>query len=133
MIKGARFSRRLFLRKSLQSAAAGAAAPWVVAATALAGPSRCGANERLGIGYIGVGRRGNQLAPLPPEGRIVAAADCHLERAQQFAVQYGCRACQDYRELLDAPDVDAVIIATPDHWHVLPALQACLAGKDIYF
>ena len=63
MIERARYSRRRFLRRSLQLAAAGAAAPWVVPVTALAGPSRCGANERLGIGYIGVGRRGNQLAP----------------------------------------------------------------------
>jgi predicted dehydrogenase len=59
-------------------------------------------------------------------------ADVDLRRAEEFATKHSCRACRDYRELLDAPDVDAVIIATPDHWHVLPAIHACLAGKDIY-
>lgn len=125
--------RRHFLGRSVQTVAAVATAPWFVAASAaLAGPHRVAPSDQFGIAYIGAGRRANQLTGLPPGGRIVAVADVDLGRAEEFAAKHSCRAYQDYRALLDAADVDAVIIATPDHWHVRPALHACLANKDIY-
>jgi predicted dehydrogenase len=98
----------------------------------LAAPGRPGANDRIGLGYIGAGRRANQLMNLPPEGRIVAAADFDKRRAAQVAAQRNCQAYQDYRQLLEAKDIDAVFVATPDHWHVLPSIHACQAGKDVY-
>ncbi len=125
-------SRRQFLRKSTLSAAAVFAAPYFVPSSALSGPGRVGANDRIGIAYIGCGRRSAQLRNLPADGQIVAAADCRLSRAEQVATRYGGVAHRDYRELLDSKDVDAVIIATPDHWHALPAIHACQAGKDVY-
>jgi predicted dehydrogenase len=104
----------------------------IVSARALAAPGRPGANDRIGVAYIGAGRRARQLMRLPDEGRIVAVADVHRGRAEEVAEQQQCRAETDYRALLDSKDIDAVFIATPDHWHVLPALHACQARKDIY-
>ncbi len=125
-------SRRLFLQRALSASAAGVVAPYFVPATALAGAGRVGANDRIGIGTIGCGRRSAQLRNLPPAGQIVAAADCHLGRARQVAEKYQGKAYQDYRELLDSPAVDAVIVASPDHWHALHTIHACQAGKDVY-
>lgn len=126
-----RYSRRRFLAAA--SVGLGAAAvPGLIPSGVLAAQGKPGANDRIGVGYIGVGRRGNQLMGLPPEGQIVAAADVDARRAEAVAARRKCRACTDYRKLLEAKDVDAVVIATPDHWHVLPAIHACLAGKDVY-
>jgi predicted dehydrogenase len=124
-------SRRRFL-KSASAAAGGIALPTLLPGGVLAASGQPGANDHIGVGYVGVGRRGNQLMGLPPEGRIVAAADFDMRRAEAVAAKRNCRAYHDYRKLLDSPDVDAVFIATPDHWHVLPAVHACQAGKDVY-
>ncbi|MDP6058598.1 MAG: Gfo/Idh/MocA family oxidoreductase [Pirellulaceae bacterium] len=113
-------------------AVAAVTVPTIISARALAAPGRPGANDRIGVGYIGVGRRGNQLMGLPSEGRIVAVADVDRRRADAVGAKRSCRAYQDYRELLDSKDVDAVVVATPDHWHVLASIHACQAGKDIY-
>ncbi len=126
-----KYSRRGFLTRGVCGAAA-CSAPWIIPAHVLAAPGRPGANDRIGIGYIGAGRRANQLMGLPPEGRIVAAADVDIRRAKAVAERRHCRAYQDYRKMLEAADVDAVFIAVPDHWHVPAALHACQAGKDIY-
>ena len=108
------------------------AAPAVIPSSALAAPGQPGANDRIGVGYIGAGRRANQLMNLPPEGRIVAAADVDLRRAEAVAAKKNCRAYHDYRKMLESKDIDAVFVPTPDHWHVLPAIHACQAGKDVY-
>ncbi len=127
-----RFSRRRFLKRTAALSAAGMAAPCLVPSGVLASAGQPGANDRIGVGYVGVGRRGYQLIGLPAEGQIVAGADVDMGRAKAFAGRYNCRAYQDYRKMLESDDVDAVVIATPDHWHVLPAIHACQAGKDIY-
>jgi len=126
------FARRAFLRRTAAAAAGAVAAPLFIPSSALAAPGRPGANDRINVGYIGAGRRAGQLLDLPPEARIVAAADVQLSRAEAVAQRYGGRAYQDYRELLDSKDVDAVVVATPDHWHALPSIHACQAGKDVY-
>ncbi len=123
--------RREFL-KSGTIATAGLAAPFVVPWRALASP---GANERIGVGAIGVGRQGGgllaALAKLS-DARIVAVADVNIERAQQVAGRFGADAYKDYRPLLERRDVDAIITATPDHWRSLVCIHACQAGKDVY-
>jgi len=125
-------SRRKFLGRTAALASASMAVPAIIPQGVLAAESRPGANERIGVGYIGCGRRANQLLGLPPEGRVVAAADVHRARADAFAAKTQCRPHQDYRHVLDAKDVDAVFVATPDHWHVRPSIHACEAGKDVY-
>lgn len=132
MSRDNRVSRRQVLQRAGRAAFGTAALPALIPSGVLAGPNRPGPNDRIGVGYIGVGRRGNQLMGLPPKGRIVAAADFDLRRAEAVAARRKCRPYHDYRKLLEAKDVDAVVIAVPDHWHVLAALRACGAGKDIY-
>jgi predicted dehydrogenase len=130
--KAKRLSRRRFLQGTVPLAASSLALPLFLPAGVLAGPERPGANDRIGIGYIGAGRRANQLMGLPPEGRIVAVADVDRSRAEAVAARRQCDAFQDYRRLLDVNAVDAVFVATPDHWHALPSIHACQAGKDVY-
>ncbi len=132
MLRPVQLDRRRFLKRSTALAAGAAAAPWFVPSSAIAVPGRPGANDRIGVGYIGAGRRANQLMGLPREGQIVAVADVDRTRAEAVAKKRDCRPYQDYRAMLDAADVDAVFVATPDHWHVLASIHACQAGKDIY-
>jgi len=125
------FSRRSLLKRSAV-VAAGVAAPTIISSTVLAAPGRAGANDRIGVAYIGVGRRGGALMRLPREGQLVAAVDCNLARAQRVAARHKAKAFKDYRKMLEMKDVDAVVIATPDHWRILPVIHACQAEKDLY-
>ena len=72
------------------------------------------------------------MLDLPADAQIVGAADCYVPRVREFGAEHGCPAYKDYRELLDNKDVDAVVVATPDHWHILPSVHACMAGKHVY-
>ena len=131
MTKGLLQTRRWFLKRCTATGV-GLAAPWFVPSHVLASDERPGANDRIGVGYIGVGRRGQQLMGLPKEAQIVAVSDVYRDRAESVAAKRKCRAYTDYREMLEAADVDAVIVATPDHWHTLPCIHACQAEKDVY-
>ena len=98
-----------------------------------------GPNDQVTVGIIGCGRRNGQLAigkggqgKPPAHARIVAVADFNQVRAKEWAKNYHAKAYYDYRALLDRKDVDAVIYATPEHWHYLPCIHACQAGKDMY-
>jgi predicted dehydrogenase len=96
-----------------------------------------GANEKVRVGYIGLGNRGDQVHDAFLEhGDQVTAAVCDLrEDYMDFAVKKSRAApakYKDYRRLLDDKNVDAVAIATPDHWHALMFIEACKAGKDVY-
>ncbi len=123
---------KLTRREFLATGGAGLALPFFVPAGALGAEGKPGANDRIGVGYIGVGRRGLQLMGLPKDGQIVAVCDVNAMRAEAVASMKKCRAYGDYRKMLEQPDLDAVIIATPDHWHALPSIHACEAGKDVY-
>jgi predicted dehydrogenase len=96
-----------------------------------------GANDRVVVGLVGCGGRGRYVAGLMREAPGVeygAAADAYLpnaERASQWAGR-NARAYQDFRRLLDRKDIDAIHIATPDHWHALITVLACQSGKDVY-
>ena len=127
-------SRRQFIRRAL--AAAGAvSAPVVLPPGVLAAAGRPGANERIGVAGIGVGRRGGQVIGYLkhiPGARLVAVADVCLPRARQVAGWFGAKVYQDYRKLLERKDVDAIITATPEQWRGLICIHACQAGKDLY-
>ncbi len=128
-------SRRQFLRRGLACAASGVAAPYIIPRGVLAAPDQPGANDRIGIGGIGVGRQGSgvvQSAAATKIARIVAVADAHLKRAHEFAARFKAEPYQDYRKLLERKDVDAIITATPDHWRALVCTHACQAAKDVY-
>ena len=106
-------------------------------ATALSGSRVLGANDRVRLGFIGVGNRGDQVldAFLPHKDmEIVAICDIYEPYVDFAAKKSGGQPAQlkDYRRILDRKDVDAVVISTPDHWHALQMIQACDAGKDVY-
>lgn len=120
-------NRRSFLRQ----------ASCATALTALSYSRVLGANERVGIGVIGYGLIAKtHVATFRklPEADITAIAECHTQRAKEAVAAAGGRATAyaDFRKLLDDKTVDAVIVATPDHWHALMTMLACAAGKDVY-
>lgn len=107
--------------------------------TALASTKAFGANERLRIGVIGAGGRMRQLlnsaerTGVPFE--IVSVSDVYTPRRDEVKTRPSATTAtthMDYREVLDDTSIDAVIIATPDHWHVRIAAAALAAGKDVY-
>ncbi|WP_406697291.1 Gfo/Idh/MocA family oxidoreductase [Singulisphaera sp. Ch08] len=111
--------------------------------TALLGTSgqAVAANDKIRLGIIGSGSRGMQVLETfltNSEVDIVAVADVDDKHAQNCAEHVKKKrgnepvTGRDYHAMLDRKDVDAVIIATPDHWHALPAIEAVLAGKDVY-
>jgi len=110
---------------------------WVkFAATPLAKPAS--ANDRVGLGFIGFGIRGNILlesARETEQANFVEVCDCyqgHLERAKERTDGKIATNFAQYKKLLDRKDIDAVIVATPDHWHLQMVLDALSAGKDVY-
>ena len=138
-------SRRDFLRRSLAGAAA-VAAPTIVPASVL------GANapsHRITMGCIGVGRmgRGDMRSFMGfREFQVLVVCDVDSNRTkdaralveQKYAAQSkagayrGCAMTGDFREVVARDDIDAVMVCTPDHWHVLPAIAAAKAGKDVF-
>ncbi|MDO4586589.1 MAG: Gfo/Idh/MocA family oxidoreductase [Planctomycetia bacterium] len=131
-----RQTRRTFLKSMGALTAIGIASPTLISRSALAQGNVPGANERIGIAGIGVGRRGSEVfaeAANNPKTQPICVADIWLPRAETVAKKNGCsNAYQDYRRVLDNKDVDAVISATPEHWRGLTCIGACQAGKHVY-
>src|SRR5438309_238356 len=105
--------------------------------TALSYSRIFGANDRVRIGYIGLGNRGDQVHDAFLEhGDQQTAAVCDLRDDYLDNAVKKSRATpkkyKDYKKLLEDKSVDAVVIATPDHWHALMFVDACNAGKDVY-
>jgi predicted dehydrogenase len=105
--------------------------------TALSAKRVWGANDRLNIGLIGCGGRGRGVARSmreAPNVAYTAVADVYQangELAREWAGP-DAKYFQDFRKLLELKDIDAVHIATPDHWHAIASVLACQAGKDVY-
>ena len=122
--------RRDFLKGVVQGTVA-------VSASALSASRVFGANQRVRIGWIGCGGRGRFVSGHMrevPDAEIVAVCDVYEKNrlAAQQSVGESCKAYADFRELLDQKDIDAVLVATPDHWHAIPTVLSCEAGKDVY-
>jgi len=126
--------RRQFLREGTLAAAGAVALPYLIPSGVLARDDQPGANDRIGVAGIGVGRQGTTNLEIFRRrgGRIVAVADASIQRAQEVGALFGAAATQDYRRVLERNDVEAVITATPDHWRSLVSIHACQAGKDVY-
>ena len=99
-----------------------------------------GANDRINIGVIGCGGRGSSDAQSfatygqqnANSCQLLGVVDVYEKRKRTQAEKHSVKGYSDYRELLNQPDIDAVVIATPDHWHGKMALDAMDAGKDVY-
>lgn len=123
-------------RGFLQCAGLAVAAPLILPASAR------GANDRINVGTVGVGPQGRavmQCFLASPSARVVAVCDVNALRREDARAHVdahygatGCAAYGDFRELIARSDVDVVHCATPDHWHLLVALEAARAGKDMY-
>jgi predicted dehydrogenase len=127
-------SRRDFLRTT---AAVALAAPTVLPGSVFGAGSATLPSERIRLGLIGCGHMGrvnlNNCAA-HPDVVVTAVCDVDENRLEPTVEQYKatCRGFRDYRQMLQHPDLDAVIIATLPHWHALQAIAACQAGKDLY-
>ena len=136
---------RITRRRVLQSAIA-LAAPMVLPSQ-LFGGGKTPPGERITVGFIGCGKMANDyhLSTLLTFADVQAVAVCDVdsnrrEHARQRVEQAyskdsdykGCKMYRDFRELIARKDIDAVCIATPEHWHAIPAIEACKAGKDVY-
>ncbi len=137
-------SRRAFFRKSILAAGTAFAAPSLVPSSVFGKNSP---GNRISMGFIGVGRMGLEDLKgfLQFDGvQVTAVCDADAWRLQNarntveshYRSRTGrsivCDAYRDFREIIRRPDIDAVAIATPDHWHAIPAIGAAHAGKDIF-
>jgi predicted dehydrogenase len=105
-------------------------------ATALSAARVLGANDRVRVGLIGCGGRGKQdwttLLKMKDAQPVVVCDLFEPFRAAASQMAGGVEQATDFRRVLDRKDLDAVIVATPDHWHAYMATAACAAGKDVY-
>ena len=112
-----------------------AAAAWM--ATAVGATRILGANDRVRLGFVGLGNRGDQVLDaflVHKDAEVVALCDIYQPYVDFAAGKAGGTSSRftDYRKLLEMKDLDAVAISTPDHWHALQMIHACEAGKDVY-
>jgi len=134
-------------RHFLKFTAASMAAPALIPGSALGNDDQAAASERITVGIIGVGKMANDyhIPSLAREADVQVVAVCDVdstrrEHAKRRVDDYDsrranprpCAAYSDFREIISRDDIDAVLIATPDHWHTIPIVEACKAGKDVY-
>lgn len=153
-------ARRHFLKGAAGMIGLGAAAPMILPSSVLGDKKRSAASERVTVGVVGLGARGfvnlEGMMKLP-DTQIVALCDVDtfhyrentgrkgraygLEPAKMTVEKYyaqngsaskSCDTYSDYRELCARDDIDAIVVATPDHWHALCTLEALRSGKDVY-
>ena len=129
-----KITRRRFL-----AVGAAASAPLILPSRVLGRAGNPGPNDQIAVGCIGLGPMGNRhrgaVTDYAEDARVVALCDVDTERLAAAATHYDegeVGTYTDYRNILDRNDIDAVTIGTPDHWHGVQTVHACLAGKDVY-
>jgi predicted dehydrogenase len=142
MVDKNNIDRRRFLKKAAGVAAGAVAFPYIVPSSALGKAGAVAPSNRVIVGCIGVGGQGSGVMQnfLNQDiAQVVAVCDVKTTRRQAARKRVdghygntGCAEYHDFRELLARDDIDAVMIASTDHWHVLHALAAAKAGKDVY-
>lgn len=142
-------SRRTFLKTTVRTAGAFAAMPYFVPASAWGANGQVTPGNRVTVGFIGTGGQGSFLLGkflAIDDVQVLAVCDADTQRRNkakntvesyysEHASTGSYKRCDDYkdfRDLLAREDIDAVVIATPDNWHAIMAVQAAQAGKDIY-
>jgi predicted dehydrogenase len=126
---------QLSRRRFLKSTGLGLAVPLFIPAGALGAAGDRPASERVVAALVGCGGRGMGLLPIHDDPRCTIAAVCDVDEQHVAAAKKRIGECdtyRDFRRVLDRNDVDAVLIATPDHWHAPITIMACQAGKDVY-
>ncbi len=137
--------RRTFVRTAASALAGATLIPVSLGQSTTRRPAP---SDRLNIGLIGCGKmaRDYHLPELLRQPDVQLVAVCEVDQTRRSIFQQrvnqhysdaktdfrGCDACHDFREVLSRDDIDAVCIATPDHWHAIPVIEACKAGKDVY-
>ena len=136
-------------REVMKGAVGAVAAPYVIPSSAWGSPSRPAPSNRITFGCVGVGGQGGgHVGSLSrnKEAQVVAVCDVDADRRRKAkevveaayaasssgGAYKGCEAYNDFREVVARQDIDAVVCATPDHWHALISLAAMKAGKDVY-
>jgi predicted dehydrogenase len=135
-------NRRQFVRRTAGAAMGGISFPFIIPSSVLGKSNGVAPSDKITVGCVGVGNRGRgELSSFirEPDTQVVAVCDVdanHLRGAKEDVDRrYGngdCAAYNDFRDLIARNDIDAVQIATPDHWHALVAIAAAKAGKDMY-
>ena len=148
MVTRKEISRRQFIKRAVSTGAVSVAFPYIISASALGGTGNAAPSERITLGFIGTGKQSQHLMRSflnSPGTHVLAGCDVDklkLERGKKIVEDHyagknggsykGCDTYGDFRELLARDDIDAVVIATPDHWHAVIVIESAEAGKDIY-
>ena len=138
--KKSRLSRRHFIQKGVALCAGVSSAPMLLSANTLGLNGRSGANSRIQLGYIGIGKQMSAHFGMAGRSDVEAIWVCDVDaKARARGLKElgnrgakDCKASNEYEAVVNDPGVDAVVVCTPDHWHAAIAIAAMIQGKDAY-
>src|SRR5262245_43036563 len=141
-------TRRTFLRRATAAVTTAITAPLIGPDLVFGGGTATLPSERLSVGFVGTGKMAHDyhLSTLSGFKDVQCLAVCDVDTTRRLHAKkfiedrytkagrpaQGIEAYNDFRQIVARKDIDAVVIATPDHWHAIPFIEACKAGKDVY-